>query len=97
MNGLNKIEIIQGDALTLLSNITSNSIDVVMADPPYNLGKDYGNDSDKKCFHSYLDFSKKWIKECHRILKPDWLLLYYINNNVIYLVDTGSHSDFKIG
>ncbi len=70
MNGLNKIDILCGNALKLINDIETNSIDVVIADPPYNLGKDYGNDSDKKSFNSYLDFSKQWISECYRVLKP---------------------------
>lgn len=51
------------------------------------------SDRDHKWHGSYK--KKRNIRELH--IKPDWLLLYYINHNVVYLVDTGSHSDFKIG
>jgi site-specific DNA-methyltransferase (adenine-specific) len=64
-----KLEIIKDDALNYFSKIDSQSIDVVIADPPYNLGKDYGNNSDQKTFNEYIEFSRKWIKEAHRILK----------------------------
>ncbi len=37
------------------------SIDLVIADPPYNLGKDYGNDSDKKSQTEFLRWTEKWI------------------------------------
>lgn len=35
----------------------------------------------------------KKCRECH--LKPDWLLIYkvYENDLVLYLIDTGTHSD----
>lgn len=64
-----KLEIINDDALNYLKKIESNSVDLIIADPPYNLGKDYGNNVDRKTFDEYIDFSRKWIKEIHRILK----------------------------
>ncbi len=33
----------------------------------------------------------KGTRECK--IEPDWLLIYYISDNVLYLVDTGTHSD----
>jgi DNA modification methylase len=96
MNGLNKIEILQGDALNLLSNVASNSIDVVIADPPYNLGKDYGNDSDKKCFTSYLDFSRNWISECCRVLKPSGTIYIFMGVRFISYIYTILEQDYSM-
>ncbi len=67
---MNKLDIIQGDALLELQKIKNNSVDLIITDPPYNLGKDYGNNIDLKEFEEYLEFSEKWIKECIRVLKP---------------------------
>lgn len=67
---MKKLEIIEGSALDCLKNIDSCSVDLIIADPPYNLGKNYGNNSDQKTFDDYLTFSRSWIKEAHRILKP---------------------------
>jgi site-specific DNA-methyltransferase (adenine-specific) len=64
-----KLEIVEDDALNYLEKIESRSIDVIIADPPYNLGKNYGNNNDQKTFDDYIRFSRKWIKEAHRILK----------------------------
>jgi site-specific DNA-methyltransferase (adenine-specific) len=64
-----KIEIYQGDSIRYLKNICSNSADLIIADPPYNLGKDYGNNNDNKSFDEYMTFSRDWIREAHRILK----------------------------
>jgi site-specific DNA-methyltransferase (adenine-specific) len=64
-----KIEIIEDDALNYLQKIPAQSVDVVVADPPYNLGKDYGNNTDLKSFDEYIKFSRKWIQGVHRILK----------------------------
>lgn len=65
-----RIEIMEGDSLILLKNIQSSTMDVIVADPPYNLGKDYGNNHDLKGFEEYLEFSRLWLKEAYRILKP---------------------------
>ena len=80
MNGLsnNTVKIIQGDALKLIKSIPNESVDLIIADPPYNLGKDYGNNSDNRCFKTYLEFSKNWIKESHRILKPTGTIYVFI-------------------
>jgi len=64
------IEIIQGDALKLLKLIDTESVDLIIADPPYNLKKDYGNMSDNQSFEEYLVFTRNWIKEAKRVLKP---------------------------
>ena len=69
MNEL-KLDIINGDAILEMKKIASNSIALIVADPPYNLGKDYGNDSDNKEFDDYISFTKSWTTEAKRILKP---------------------------
>lgn len=66
---MSNIKIIQGDALIKLKEIETETIDLIIADPPYNLGKDYGNNSDSKEFDEYLDFSYLWLKEAKRVLK----------------------------
>ncbi len=63
-------QIILGDALDELQRLESESIDLVVADPPYNLGKDYGNNHDIKEFEEYMEFSRIWLKQAHRILRP---------------------------
>lgn len=70
--------IILGDCLNELKSIDSNSVDLIIADPPYNVGKDYGNKSDKQDFENYIDFSKKWLSECHRILKKRGTIYVFI-------------------
>ena len=73
-----KIEIIEDNAIKYLHKIPSSSVDVVIADPPYNLGKDYGNDSDIKTFEEYMNFSRQWIKESYRILKNTGTIYIFI-------------------
>ena len=64
------IEIILGEAIEELKKIKSNTIDLIVADPPYNLNKDYGNKSDSRSFNDYIKFTIDWTKEAVRVLKP---------------------------
>ena len=59
------------DCLMALPEIGDTSVDLVFADPPFNLGKDYGNGvSDSLTEDEYLEWCSKWIAECVRVLKP---------------------------
>lgn len=63
-------EIILGDCIEKLKSFDDQSIDLVIADPPYNIGKDYGNGSDRQEFDEYIAFTRAWLGECYRVLKP---------------------------
>ncbi len=67
---MSNIEILQGEAIEKLKELANESVDLVIADPPYNLNKDYGNKSDSKSFDEYITFTKEWTAEASRILKP---------------------------
>jgi predicted methyltransferase len=64
-------EVIQGDCLQLLPILEDNSAQIIIADPPYNIGKDFGNDSDKQPMDMYLAWTEKWLAECLRVLQPN--------------------------
>lgn len=70
-------EILEGDALKLLPTLESNSAQIVLADPPYNIGKDFGNDSDKQTMDDYLTWCDAWISECLRVLKPNGTMFIF--------------------
>lgn len=72
------IDIILGDCLQELKKIGDNSVNLIVADPPYNVGKDYGNKSDKQDFDDYIAFTKKWLNECYRVLKKDGTIYIFI-------------------
>jgi site-specific DNA-methyltransferase (adenine-specific) len=79
-------EILQGDSLELLPAIPSDSAQIVIADPPYNIGKDFGNDSDKQPMDEYLSWCEKWISECLRILKPNGTMFIYGFSETLALI-----------
>ncbi|WP_105530786.1 DNA-methyltransferase [Solimicrobium silvestre] len=58
------------DALEGFKRIPDASIDLIIADPPYSLGKDYGNESDKLATGDYLQWMENWIDAVLPKLKP---------------------------
>lgn len=67
-----------GDCLDVLPKIRAESVDTIFADPPFNLGKEYGaNCSDNLEEVAYIDWCKKWLTECERIVKPGGAVFVY--------------------
>lgn len=80
--------IILGDAISELPKLQSETFDLVIADPPYNLGKDYVNNHDVKRFEDYLDFSRLWLNQVYRLLKPNGTIYVFVGFRFIsYLYD----------
>jgi site-specific DNA-methyltransferase (adenine-specific) len=68
----------RGDCLAVLPRIRDGSVDTIFADPPFNLGKDYGhNTDDLRPDDAYLDWCRRWLAECVRILRPGGSLFVY--------------------
>lgn len=96
---LNKIH--KGDCIELLKKIPDNSIDLIFADPPYNLqlnGELYRPNQTKvdavndawdkfESKEEYDKFTTLWLKECHRVLK---------NSGSIWVIGT-YHNIFRVG
>ena len=73
--------IILGDALKVLKKIPDESVDLVFADPPYNMSKKNGlalkyskhvtmqEEWDMFSKDDFFKFNQEWISECFRILK----------------------------
>ena len=49
------------DSIDGMKYIPDGVVDLVIADPPYGLGKDYGNDSDKKESSEFLQWTQQWL------------------------------------
>lgn len=68
---------ILGDCLDILKRIKDKSINLIFADAPYGIGKDFGNDSDRwESVQEYITWSKKWIDECMRVLADDGTMYF---------------------
>jgi site-specific DNA-methyltransferase (adenine-specific) len=66
------------DALQGVARIPDASIDLILTDPPYNLGKDYGNASDQQSVDDYLAWTERWIDIALPKLKPNGSLYIFL-------------------
>jgi site-specific DNA-methyltransferase (adenine-specific) len=70
--------LIRGDCVAGMDALPEGSVDLVFADPPFNIGYDYDVYEDSMEGGQYLDWSRQWIAAVHRVLKPDgtfWLAI----------------------
>ena len=83
-----RIEAICGDAIAELQKMENESVNLIVTDPPYNLNKDYGTSQDKLKFEDYLEFSRLWLKEAKRVLKPDGTIYIFMGMKYISYIYT---------
>jgi site-specific DNA-methyltransferase (adenine-specific) len=69
MNLINGIH--QGDCVKLLNEQPEGWLDLVFADPPFNIGYLYHNYDDQKDVAEYVGWSETWMRAVHRALKPN--------------------------
>lgn len=79
-------QIILGDCLEVMTTISDNTFDMVFADPPFNLKKDYNSYNDSKTQTEYLEWCHTWLQEIVRVTKttgslfvhnlPRWLIYF---------------------
>jgi site-specific DNA-methyltransferase (adenine-specific) len=68
----------QGDCIDLMRQIEAGTIDLAFADPPFNIGYSYDEYHDRQDADEYVAWSRAWIAEVHRVLKPNgsfWLAI----------------------
>jgi site-specific DNA-methyltransferase (adenine-specific) len=80
--------IIHGDCTEKLKEIADHTVDLVFADPPFNLGKRYLGSKDNLEEERYLQWCYLWLEEIVRVLKPDGSL--FIHNIPKWLVPISS-------
>ena len=63
--------IYNGDSLDILQDIVDASVDLIFADPPYNIGKQFGNFKDAwPSDVEYAEWCYRWLELCIQKLKP---------------------------
>jgi len=63
-------QIIEGDCIAVLNSAAAEWVDLVFADPPFNIGYLYHGYDDRLKTEDYLRFSEDWMRAVHRALKP---------------------------
>ena len=68
---------ILGDSLQVMKDMKEKSVNLIFADAPYNIGKNFGNNKDKwEDVPSYIGWCKHWIDACMRILTDDGTMYF---------------------
>jgi len=65
------------DCIEGIKEVPDSCVDIIIADPPYNIGKDFGNNKCDMSIETYLNWCEKWIVECFRVLKPNGTFYIY--------------------
>ncbi|MEO8173197.1 MAG: site-specific DNA-methyltransferase [Sediminibacterium sp.] len=66
-----KGKLYQADCVTLMKQLKPESVDLIFADPPFNLDKQYASGiDDNLASEQYLQWCEQWLEECINILKP---------------------------
>ena len=71
-------QVVTTDCLAGFKDLPEGSVDLVFADPPFNIGYDYDVYHDKLECDRYIHWCRDWMAEIHRALKPDgtfWLAI----------------------
>lgn len=71
-----RVELYNLDALEFLRSLPDKCAQMVLTDPPYNIGKASWDHIDR-----YVDWCSTWTKEAHRILKDNGVF-YWWNNDM---------------
>jgi site-specific DNA-methyltransferase (adenine-specific) len=89
--------IITADCIKAMATMKPGSARLVFADPPYNIGVDYGDGfDDRRSPAEYLAWSRRWIEAAARLLTGDGSLWLLVNHEWsarlrIAMEDTGLH------
>lgn len=88
-------EVKKEDVLIGLKQIPSSSVDIIVCDPPYNIGKEFGECKDQMPLDDYIKWCDSWMTECMRILKPTGSFYVYGFSEVLAHLFATSKANFK--
>jgi DNA modification methylase len=71
-------QIHRGDCVQGMRSLPDGAIDLAFADPPFNIGYEYDEYDDRLEYEKYLEWTRSWMEQVYRVLKPDgtfWLAI----------------------
>jgi len=88
-------QIIKGNSIQILNDGPEGWVDLVFADPPFNIGYLYHGYNDERNTEDYLKFSEEWMSAVYRALKPNGAFYLAIGDE--YAADLTVIARRKIG
>jgi len=83
---LQRSTLVQGDTIETMQSLDASTFDLVIADPPYNLGKDFGIGDIYKDIDTWKQWTEQWLGEAVRLLRPGGnILVHGIHNYACYV------------
>ena len=79
-------QVVHGDMMAVVKKLGDGVAQSVLVDPPYNIGKDFGNDSDKQEMEDYLKWCDEWMDECYRVLADNGTMFVYGFSEILALI-----------
>jgi DNA modification methylase len=78
--------IFHGDTVPFMRTLPDECANLIIADPPYNIDKDFGPGTFFEDHATWMRWSQSWLAEAKRLLHPDGnLFVYAIHHNACYL------------
>ena len=88
--------IVWGDALSALADVApTGSVDLIFADPPYNIGKSFANDSWRD-ENDYVAWCVQWLDACFKLLKPTGTMYLMCSTQYMPFLDVHVRNKLKI-
>lgn len=89
--------VILGDSLDVLKNIKDKTVNLIFADAPYNIGKNFGNNHDSwSSVSAYISWCKIWLDECMRILKDDGTMYFMTATQHMPYLDIYMNENYNV-
>lgn len=88
-------KVFKEDVLEGLKKIPTSSVDIIVCDPPYNIGKEFGECKDQMPLEEYVSWCSTWLEECMRILKPNGSFYVYGFSEILAHLFVASKANFK--
>ena len=85
-SGIPSFQIQCCDCVTGMKELPDECVQVIIADPPYNINKNFGNNRRAQSIDEYIKWCREWLMECQRILKPGGTMFIYGFSEVLMFV-----------
>ena len=87
--------IYHGDAVTVMSRLPGGTVDLVVIDPPYNYGIDYGDHfDDDRPTEEYLTWARKWLSQIRSVLTKTGSFWMFMPDELVSEMDCICKTEF---